>query len=351
MTPGSPRTPEADVDRRPQPEGEDGLAVPASAGPHAAALTGALLETADPHVLGVLLYGSQLVGTAPGPHSGYDMVVVVDAYRSFYRRLVDAGHHPRPPGVLTALARVLPPNVVAFMPGLPGDPLAKCLVLTGQDLERALAPRARDHFVKGRLAQRVAIAYAADRKARVWMAGLLDACRHDVLRWAGPFLPESFDAELLARRMLRVSYGGELRPEAKDRVEEVFRGQRDAVVSIYQGVLEEAARRGVVEPVGEGRYRFEEPPGRLDRLRIRLYFARSKLRATLRWLKHVLTFADWLTYIRRKVERRTGRPIELTERERRYPLIFLWPRVFQVLRELPEREPSDETAEGEEKAP
>jgi hypothetical protein len=46
----------------------------------------------------------------------------------------------------------------------------------------------------------------------------------------------------------------------------------------------------------------------------------------------VVTFDDWLEFILRKARRHTGQPIELTPRERRLPLVFLWPRVFRYLR-------------------
>ena len=52
----------------------------------------------------------------------------------------------------------------------------------------------------------------------------------------------------------------------------------------------------------------------------------------MRWAKHIVTFNDWLTYVQRKAERRTGLTIELTRAERKWPLIFLWPKVVRVLR-------------------
>ena len=80
---------------------------------------------------------------------------------------------------------------------------------------------------------------------------------------------------------------------------------------------------------------------------MRWYFLRSKVRATLRWLQHVFTFDDWLSYIQRKVERRTGRRVELTSLERKYPLIFLWPKAFRVLRSLPDRGSIDDGDDSE----
>ena len=65
----------------------------------------------------------------------------------------------------------------------------------------------------------------------------------------------------------------------------------------------------------------------------RAYFRWSLVRATVRWVKYVVTFDDWLDYILRKAHRHTGHDIVLSPRERRLPLVFLWPRVFRYLRD------------------
>lgn len=308
---------------------------PVAGDPTAGALARALREDTAAHVSGILLFGSRLTDTAPDAHSAYDLVVVVDAYAPFYRHLVGAGHHHRSPRLLAWMSRILPPNVIAFAPDLPGDPVAKCIILNGQHFEQALSSRARDHFLKGRMAQRVGVLWARDRRTRRWLDTQLSESRRDVLRWAAPHLDEPFTAAELARRMLEVSYRGEIRPESSDRVGEVFEAQRDALVEIYSGILEDERGRGRVEETGDGRYRLASPPGAVERLLNRLYFLRSKVRATGRWLKYVVTFSGWLPYIQRKLERRTGHRVELTERERKYPLIFLWPKVFRVVRTLP----------------
>jgi hypothetical protein len=47
----------------------------------------------------------------------------------------------------------------------------------------------------------------------------------------------------------------------------------------------------------------------------------------------MITFDDWLEYILRKARRHSGQDIVLTPRERRLPLLFLWPRVIRYLRQ------------------
>ena len=54
-------------------------------------------------------------------------------------------------------------------------------------------------------------------------------------------------------------------------------------------------------------------------------------RATVRWVKHVVSFEGWLEYIVQKANRHGGQELQLTERERRFPLLLLWGRVFRYL--------------------
>jgi hypothetical protein len=325
------------LEAAPRPGGSPERTPPADA--VARSLVEALAQVAGDSLRAVLLFGSRLVNAEPSPFSAYDLVAVVDDYLPFYRRLHAAGFHPRSPRLLTLLARLLAPNVISFDPSLPGGEIAKVMVLTFDDLERALSPRARDHFLRGRLVQSTKIVLAGDASVQGALEALLAGARRDVLRWAGPWLPESFNALELARRMLEVSYAAEVRPEAGGRALAVFGAQTSFLEQAYREVLQDAAREGLVvelprSPRSQPRWRLATPPSVWSALAWRLYFARSKVRATARWLKHVLTFNDWLTYIQRKVERRTGVRVELTPLERRLPLLLLWPKAVRVLRQL-----------------
>jgi hypothetical protein len=300
----------------------------------AAELAAKLDEAGGGTVSAVLLFGSRLVGTSPEAESAHDLVVVVDDYLRFYEAFTAAGHHGRSPRALSGLARVLAPNVVAFFPWGGEGEMAKCMILSQEDFHLALSPDARDHFVKGRLVQKVAVLRCRDAETRTRIEEDLFMARRDVLRWAGPFVEEPFTAGDLARRMLQVSYGGEVRPESANRVDEVFEAQRPYLVTIFTDMLERAEGDREVERTGRG-WRLTVPPTSRDRALLRLYFLRSKCRATLRWFKHIVTFDDWLTYIQRKVERRTGLSVEITPLERRYPLVLLWPKVVKVLASRP----------------
>ena len=294
-------------------------------------LLGSLRAAGGDQLVSVLVYGSRVVPTGPDRHSAYDLVIVVDGYRAFYRRLRDAGHMTRSAGLLALVSRVLAPTVIAFWPEPPDGPLAKCLVLSRSDFERALGPRRRDHFCVGRMVHRTQVLHTRDPAMTAWIETALAGARASVLGWTLPFVNGSFSVDGFCRRMLEVSYGGEIRPEASDRVAAVYEGQRAFLRKTYTPILEAAVARGVLERAGRG-YRAATPPRMGERLRLRAYFFGSKVRATTRWLKHVVTFDQWLTYITHKVRRRTGIAIEITEWERRFPFPLLLPKLFRVLR-------------------
>jgi hypothetical protein len=305
--------------------------------PEARALAERLVRHAGPSVRAVLLYGSRLLQTRPDPYSASDFVVIVDDYRAFYRGLADAEELHRPVGLMIALARVLPPNVIAYAPGEGREGIAKCLVVSKPDLERALGPDPRDHFLLGRLVQRVGYVWWADAAERAWVEERIRGAHRRVLDWMAPYLEAPVDGASLGRRLLEVCYRGELRPESRGRAGRVFEAQEKHFDEVLTPTLRAAESEGRTRREGD-RWSLSTPPPSAQRRRWRWHFRRSKTRTTLRWFKHMLTFANWLPYVVRKVERHTGRDIELTVLERKLPLIFLWPRAIHVLLTRPRRE-------------
>lgn len=286
--------------------------------------------------LAVLHYGSRAQGRPTRVDSAFDFFVVLSGYPEAYAAAARTGACRRP-RVAALLARVLPPNSMALRRDGPfGRQEAKCLLLSRRDFERACAGRARDHFVPARLAQRVVVAWARDLSASRAVAASVRALREGTFRWARPFLPARFALADYCRLLIRISFDHEVRAEPADHPAVLFEAQRRLLLGTYAPVLARLVSRGVLSVQGEW-YRQRRLPGALERFRIRAWFRRSLVRTTLRLLKQPFLYDGWLDYLIGKIQRSSRVPVELTERERRRPLLFLWPRALRYLRTRPQR--------------
>lgn len=283
-------------------------------------------------VVAVLGYGSRLLDADPNRHSAYDLVVVVDGYRRFYRALAASGRTSRSGAVLAIANWVLAPNVIAFADADGSGELAKCVVLSRRHFDREMGARRRGHFCVGRLVQRVAVLYGRDDETVAWVLSRVEWARRDAPKWTLPFMDGPFTVDDFCRRMLEVSYAGEIRPETSGRARAVHEAQRDTLRAIFAPILEELAEGGALARAGADRYLFAGGASTLARIRLKAYFGWSKASATLRWLKYMVTFDNWLGYLVHKVERRTGIVVDLTRIERRLPVPFLLPRTIRLLR-------------------
>lgn len=303
--------------------------------PEAERLARAIAEAGDGSVRAVVFFGSQRSGAAArNQWSAFDLFVLTDGYDRFYGGLRRAGKQRRSPALFAWLNRWLPPNQISFrLPLEDGELHGKCAVIDLAAFTRETGPERRDHFCAGRLFQPSQVVFAADGAARQAALDALASAHTVTLAWIRPWLPESFDAESYCRTLLRVSLSKEIRPEPGGRSDALFEAQRSELVPLYDALLEAYAADGALRRLGEGRFALVTPVAAAERRSIDRYFRRSLVRATLRWSKYVVTFEEWLDYLVRKAERHTGGKIVLAPRERRWPLLFLWPRVFRYLRD------------------
>jgi hypothetical protein len=280
----------------------------------------------------MIFYGSRKTLRNPDPWSPFDFFVLVRDYASFYRALVEGRAVSRPPQLLAALNAVMPPSMLRLGgPGAPSRP-SKCAVIRWDAFRRATGPERRDHFCAGRLFQAATVVHAADAATGEAMIDALARAHAATYEWVRPWLPPRFDVSTYCRTLLRVSFAWEIRPEPAGRAEVLFQAQRGALETAYAVLLADLVDAGELRTAGE-EFALSRAPGWTERLRTRAYFSRSLARSTSRWLKHVITHEGWLEHIVHKAERHGGQPIELSTLERRWPLVFIWPRVLRYLRD------------------
>jgi hypothetical protein len=305
---------------------------PPDPSPEAVALARHIVDMAGDSVCAIVFFGSRKSRARPDPYSAYDLFVVVRDARAFYERLAARGAVRRSPAVLAALQAVLPPNQISLR-AEPADavPRAKCAVVTVPGLRRQTSRKRDDHFCLGRLFQPTEILYAAPGCEDETIAALAQA--HALTyEWGRPWLPAHFDVAEYCRTLLRVSFAAEIRPEPEGRAQALYEAQEAYLRPVYATLLAALAASGELREDAPGVYALVRPVGAFERLRLAAYFRWSMVRATVRWAKYVITFDDWLDFIVRKARRHSGEDIVLSERERRMPLLFLWPRVIHYLR-------------------
>jgi hypothetical protein len=305
-----------------------------------------LTRAFGPTTTALIHYGSRAHSSDVRPESFHDFFVIVDRYADAYASLKGAVNPSYSARTATALARVLPPNVISLTLSESGRTLrAKCAVLCVRDLRRLCSARASDHFARGRLFQHAQLVWTRDARSRQEALDALFDARVGTIDWGRPYLPSVFNAETYCRRLLETSFAAEIRPEGSERIAALIAAQRDMVLPIYDSLLQWLVASRIVTKDGDV-YHLTAPPGLVSRMTSRLWFLKSKARATARWLKYVALYEGWLDYIVQKIARRSGRTIELTERERRWPLIFLWPKVIEYVRTRPQLRGSGARGQG-----
>jgi hypothetical protein len=283
---------------------------------------------------GLVFFGSRRTRAArANVWSAYDVFVIVERYRPFYEAMGGAGLSGKGARLLSLLSCWLPPTQYSIR--FEGSPVhIKATVVRSDTFHRETSPRRRDHFCIGRLFQPSRILYAKDDATRAALVDDLVSAHAATWEWSRPWLPPAFDAREYGRNALVVSMSWEVRPEPPGRAQALWDAQQKEQTPVFEALLAELGARGELVPAAgaEASWSAARPVSAGETFRLKLYFRRSMVRSTTRWLKHVLSFEGWLDYILRKANRHGGEPVELSERERRWPLIYLWPRVFRYLR-------------------
>jgi len=296
----------------------------------ASVLTDEICRRHGSAVAAVVYYGSCL-RRASSEGGVLDFYVLVDSYRAAYdkRRLAWSN-------------AMLPPNVF-YLELADGDDTirTKYAVMSVQDFARAASSKSLHSIVWSRFSQPALLTYARDEKARASVVrSLVDAVLTMVAHLL-VFMPADagrvrFTPEELWQNGFRETYGAEFRTEQPETIAQVY----DAAPLRYDAVTAHALR--VLERRGWLRLESDGDPLEVAMVR------RRRTAVLLRWrvrrpiakalqiprlIKSALTFGDWLPYALFKLGRHTGIKIELTERQRRRPLIWGWPVFFRLLRE------------------
>ena len=272
----------------------------------------------------VLFYGSCL--RSKNPFDGIvDLYLIVDNYSAFY------GNQAR------AFSNwLLPPNVFYKEFDVGNSTVrVKYNVLSMHDLHDGLSGRWIHPYLWGRFSQPVEILWSRDEELRTSVAADLQQAASTFLARVLPRVPASGSVSELWAHGLRLSYSTELRSEGPDRARELVAH----AINHYVSVTEAAAPslRYALRISGSGmNARYSATVARPTRFGARLSWAIRRLLgkafSLARLVKALFTFEGGLDYAAWKLERHTGQVIEISDRVRRHPVIFVWPLLWRLYR-------------------
>ncbi len=250
-----------------------------------------------------------------------DLYVIVDEYSRAY-----------PGRWLCWLNGALPPNVFYLEVPAGNVPLrVKYAVVSRADFERGNRDAFHSYFW-ARFCQPVTLLLVRDTQTSQWIAGVLAQA---VLRFLGETIPmleaQPFTAGALWIRGFQLTYAAELRPEGTDRAELLV--QQDA--AYYQRAMIAASSfLAGIKPAQGHSYRVEGSEGAKSACRRAWRWRRwlGIVLSLLRLAKATFTFTGGVDYAAWKVERHTGVHIHVTPQLRRFPLLFGWQVMWQLLR-------------------
>ncbi len=253
-------------------------------------------------VVAIVFYGSCL--RSGDPYEGIvDLHVVVDSYRQAYGS-----------GLMAMANRVLPPNVFfTTVPDESGVIRCKYNVVSLEHLRRLTSRHTLHSFFWARLAQPSVLLWVRDDRARDEVVDIVSRAVIRFLASVRPLVEPTANTADIWRTGLMLAIGSELRAESARRA--------DVLLAAGEGWFERLTPPALAV-LGDP---WPTTPGarRAARFQWRCRGLWGKLLSLLRLVKGWFTFDGGLDYVVWKLERHSGRRIEVPERVRRFPWLFL----------------------------
>lgn len=275
-------------------------------------------------VRAILFYGSCL-RRAYVDGGVLDFYAVVDSYRSAYRSTL-----------LTLSNSLLPPNVYYVeLPFEGGTLRMKYNVISQADFSAACRPECLHPILWARFCQPAAVLCARDEAAREGLAGDAAEAAVTMISRMLALHPEAATTEELWQAAFSTTYTTEMRVESPETIRSVYEAAPDRYTAVVALAVEVLVRRGLVQGRVDGQalqVRMAAPARRaiVRSWNRKLPFAKGIY--VIRLIKSAFTFGDWLPYALWKLTRHSGVTVELTDRQRRHPLIFGWPVILRLVR-------------------
>ncbi|WP_157046625.1 hypothetical protein [Roseovarius sp. 217] len=272
----------------------------------------------------VILYGSCLRSTD-----------LLDGLVDFYV-LVETTPKAEPNLWLRLGGRLLPPNVYYLETPL-GTETVRCkyAVLSLGQFERGTGPGWFQSYLWGRFAQPVKPVWCRSAMIEQRLHAAFLRAGETLLRRAIPALPPQGPLEALWQGALALSYATELRAERQGRAAELAGHGRAFFEAMTLALEPRLADVLHVEDRGGSLTYQSHASVRARRLAPFLWAVRrvqGKALSVARLIKGLFTFEGGLDYLAWKLSRHSGQVVEIPDKVRRRPLIYIWGFMRQLYR-------------------
>jgi hypothetical protein len=257
-------------------------------------------------VLGFVYYGSSL-RDLDDPEKMLDFYVLVDSYRKTHGSSLS--------GRWRALTNRLIPPAVYYLEQEASGVLSTCKysIITLDEFER----RCSESFLSqvwGRFSQPCALLDASDPSIEDRILQARANAVRKLARETAPLFSRPATAPEFWGRAFYESYRTELRPESDD-------GRAREIVERYQ-TRYDSVSAALFGPAIAGHYAVQDYPGTGSTRRWFLRRLIGRPIAALRVLNSAATFDGGIDYILRKIERHSGVALDVTDAQRKHPVIW-----------------------------
>ena len=254
-----------------------------------------------------------------------DFYAIVDSYRSAYRSTL-----------LTLSNSLLPPNVYYVeLPFEGGTLRMKYNIISRADFSAACRPECLHPIIWARFCQPAAVLLARDEATRSQLAGDAAEAAVTMVSRMLALHPEVTTTEELWQAGFSTTYTTEMRVESPETIRSVYEAAPARYATVAGLAVEVLVRRGLVQGRVDGHLLQVRMAAPARQAIVRSWNRKLPIAKgvyVIRLVKSALTFGDWLPYALWKLNRHSGVTIELTERQRRHPLIFGWPAIIKLIR-------------------
>jgi hypothetical protein len=254
-------------------------------------------------VIAIIFYGS-CMRSREYKDAMLDFYVVVDTYKNTYKSRW-----------LTIANSVLPPNVF-YLEVFINDEIyrAKFAIISKQALMKKVSRRAFHSYFWARFAQPFSYLFLHNDQDKNWLVHIQESAITTFHNNVSGSINNTVASQEFWVKGFELTYLSELRAESENRADSIYK----ANASFYDEVFKK------LPVIGNQR------SGNLFVWKLRM--ALGKLLSLMRLLKATTTFTNGVDYIAWKIERHTGEKIEVTDRLRKYPWLFIWPILIRLIR-------------------